>query len=45
MPGRPLREPVVAALAQHQLEPQDRVLDGALGAAHLAMAPWASKWA
>ena len=45
MPGRPLREPVEAALAKHQLEPQDRVLDGALGAAHLAMAPSTSKWA
>jgi glucosamine kinase len=45
MPGRPLREPVETALAKHDLKPQDRVLDGALGAARLAMVPSTSKWA
>ncbi|MHC4925633.1 MAG: hypothetical protein ACYTG4_16405, partial [Planctomycetota bacterium] len=37
LPGRPLREPLERVLEQHHLTPLDRELDGALGAARLAM--------
>jgi len=45
MPGGSLRESVERALAKHSLTPLDRVLDGAMGAARLAMVPGTSKWA
>ncbi len=37
-PGRPLREPLAAALARHRLPLVERPLDPALGAARLALA-------